>query len=769
MVRPPRFPRIAVTGSHSLSAGLVLGMMALAAGVWGYAVEDPDKQSALEAVTYFLLPLLVLLTVAASMGRRPRPILCAVALLDVEAALLGAGPLIALPFVVAVPLIGVSVAARLVKPSNTRLLYLTAWAASSTGVTVAVLQIVDIVEPSALVVIPAFMLVDALALAMLWYVDSRRLSALDAVAGAESRVRDLLNGVDLVALGVGNDSRLDLVNDFTLRLTGWTREEVIGADWWDTFATPERREAARANYTRIIAERSSMDHQRESVILTKDGGRRLIRWSHVTRHDAQGRVAGVVSLGEDITAIRAAEDAARRQSEMLSRLVVSSPLATVVLALDRTVQLWNPAAADLLGWTEAEVVGRPLPAELYGSDRWAVARSYAAALKGKPMDHGLLELRRRDGGLVNVRLYGGVLLDLDGMPTSVGLQVVDVTEALAMENQLREAQKMEAIGRLAGGVAHDFNNSLTAIGGFAALIASGSKEPETRESAETILVAAKRAADLTRELLAYSRRSLLQPQVVEVNSLIGSIRPMLLRGLREDVSLVIESRASEALIRVDPSGLERVILNLAANARDAMPAGGRLEICTDRRSREASDDANGPGWVTIAVSDTGAGIPPSVQSKVFDPFFTTKPVGSGTGLGLSMVKGFVVQSGGKVDLRSEPGRGTTIEISLPEVPGTRKPAAAEPSSQIPAGGDETILVVDDEPAVAGVSFQVLTRHGYRVLLADSGESALGLLRGHGGRIALMIVDAMLPDMRGPDLVALARPLHPESSVLFASG
>jgi PAS domain S-box-containing protein len=748
-------------------------VLCLAAGLWGYFAEDPGIQNVLEAVTYFWLPLAILAIVMLSRGRRPRAILCAVGLLDVEAALLGAAPAIALPFVVAVPLIGVAVAARLVSVDRLIVPYLAAWLASSAGVVIAVAQILDIGAPSTLVVIPAFMLVDAVALTALWRLDAGRLGALNAAAAAESRVRDLLDHVDLVGVNVDRESRIDFINDFALKLTGWERDEVMGADWWDTFVAPDRRAAGRARWPKIMAGQLTMDHQRESTIVTRSGETRLIRWSHVTRHDPDGRVAGVASLGEDITAIRAAEDAARRGAEMLSRLVVSSPLPTVVLGLDRTVQLWNPAAAELLGWTEDEVIGRPVPPVFAGRDRLAIARSFVRARRGQPVGDNLLELSRRDGQIVRVRLYGGVLLDRDGNPMSVGLQAVDVTGALVMEEQLREAQKMEAVGRLAGGVAHDFNNSLTAIGGFASLIATGSKEPETREAAETILSAAKRAAELTRELLAYSRKSLLQPQVIEVNALVSAIRPILLRLLGEDVSVVIESGVSAAMVRVDPGGLERVILNLAANARDAMPGGGCLTISIDRRTVEASPEAparcQARTWVAISVADTGAGIAPELHSQVFDPFFTTKPVGSGTGLGLAMVKGFVVQSGGEVALRSEAGHGTTIDILLPEVADTRKPPAAVPPHPGLARADETVLVVEDEPGVAGVVFQVLSRSGYRVLLADSGSSAIGLLRGHSSPIALLLVDVILPDIRGPQLVEVARAVHPESAVLFASG
>jgi two-component system cell cycle sensor histidine kinase/response regulator CckA len=745
---------------------IVVGVLCLAAGLWGYTSEDAVDASPLDAVIYIALPVAIFASVALSRGHRRLLLLLVAGLLDLEAALLGFAPMIALPFVVAVPLASVAVSARLVQPARLQLPYAAAWLASSAGVTIAVLRVVESPIQSTLVVIPAFVVADAVMVTMLYGLDRARLRAVQAINQAESQARDLINGVELFGVNVGRDSRIDFINDYALRLTGWTRDEVIGKDWWDTFATPERREQARENYRHVVSDEREMDHRRQSPILTRSGEVRIMRWSHVHRRGPDGAFIGLASLAEDITAMEAAAEERRRNQELVSNLVVGSPLAAAVLTLDRTVQLWNPAAAELLGWTEEEVLGKPIPPVFLAQDRWTIGRLFVWAARGEPPEHRLVQLVRKDGQTVLARFYVGTVRDRDDRPMAVSVQARDVTAIHAMEEKLREAQQMEAIGRLAGGVAHDFNNSLTAIGGFASLIASSTSEQETRVGAETILQASRRAADLTRELLAYSRRSLLKPQTIDVNELLVSVKPVVVSLLGPAVSLVIEADTPQALVRVDPGGLERAIVNLATNARDAMPDGGIVTIST----RADLADASEPGhrWICISVVDAGSGIPAEAQSKVFDPFYTTKPVGSGTGLGLAMVKGFVIQSGGQVSLSSELGRGTTIEIRLPEAVAT--PAvAAQPQVLRPPGGNETILLVEDDPAVAALGFRILSLNGYRVLLADSAGAALSLLRGHFERIDLFLVDVMLPDKRGPVLVESARPIHPEAAVLYASG
>jgi PAS domain S-box-containing protein len=749
---------------------VVAGALCLVACVWGYKTEDARDSSPIDAIIYLALPSAIFVSGSLSGGYRTRPLLLCTFLLDVEAALLGFAPMIALPFVVAVPLVSLAVSARLVHPGRLPLPYVAAWLSSSAGVAIAVLRIVQSPTQSTLVVIPAFVASDAVAVLMLYGLDRARIRAALAIERAQSQAFDLINGVELFGVNVNRDSKIDFINDYALRLSGWTREEVIGKDWWDTFATPDRREPARENYRHLVAGERELDHRRQSIILTRSGEHRLIRWSHVHRRGPDGTFMGLASLGEDVTAMEAAAEERRRNQELVSNLVVGSPLAAAVLSLDRKVQLWNPAAAELLGWTEEDLLGKPIPAVFMNRDRWTIGRLFARAARGEPApEHRLVQLTRKDGQIVLTRVYVGTVRDRDDRPMAVSIQAQDVTALHAMEEKLREAQQMEAIGRLAGGVAHDFNNSLTAIGGFASLIASTSKEPETRSGASTILQASRRAADLTRELLAYSRRSLLKPQTIDVNELLVSVKPVVASLLGSVVSLVIEADTPKALVRVDPGGLERAIVNLATNARDAMPNGGIVTISTRAEAVETPEGRQ--RWVTVSVMDAGSGIPAEAQSKVFDPFYTTKPVGSGTGLGLAMVKGFVIQSGGQVSLLSEPGRGTTIEIRLPEaVDNTAEAASAavQPGVVPPRGGAETILLVEDDPPVAAVGFRILSLNGYRVLLADSAGAALSLLRAHTERIDLFLVDVILPDKRGPLLVDVARPLHPEAAVLYAS-
>jgi two-component system cell cycle sensor histidine kinase/response regulator CckA len=344
-----------------------------------------------------------------------------------------------------------------------------------------------------------------------------------------------------------------------------------------------------------------------------------------------------------------------------------------------------------------------------------------------------------------------------------------------LEEQFRQAQKMEAVGRLAGGVAHDFNNLLTVITGYSdMLLASSDLKPPQRTALEEIRRSAERGGALTHQLLAFSRRQPLEARMVRINELILQIEKLLRRLIGEDIELVTIPAASQDIVEADPGRLEQVIMNLVVNARDAMPNGGKLTIETGTAHLSEVFSAKqlgvSPGrYVVISISDTGIGMDETTQSHLFEPFFTTKNPGRGTGLGLATAYGIIRQSGGAIQITSQLGQGTTVRIYLP--PAATKAPAAEKGAQ-KAGkltGKETILLVEDEARVRKLIVDVLTARGYQVLEATRGEEAMRLCKAHGGVIDMAVVDVVMPEINGPDLVRQLVPLRPRMLVLYISG
>jgi PAS domain S-box-containing protein len=457
----------------------------------------------------------------------------------------------------------------------------------------------------------------------------------------------------------------------------------------------------------------------------------------------------------------------------LAAAVDQAAEAMITTDLAGAVTYVNPAFTRITGYTAAESLGKSPEFLRRGVDPQELARMGEAFANGESWA-GRLMAQRRDGTTIEVALTIAPLRDAAGALSGAITVARDISHERALEAQLAQAQRMEAVGRLAGGVAHDFNNILTAISGFGELAAS--EVPEDHPVAEDlreILKASDRAASLTSALLAFSRRTFMQPRMVDLNDVVAGLTPMLDVLLGESVELEVQPDPELGLTLIDRAQLEQVILNLAVNARDAMPGGGKLTVITANAEIDAAYARTHVGaipgpHVTLSVSDTGTGMTPEVMDHAFEPFFTTKSRGKGTGLGLSTVIGIVTQSLGTVEMASVVGRGTTFTIVLPRLSGTSESLETATDKDRARGGSETILVAEDEDAVRLFVDRVLKRAGYRVLTASNGQEALAVA-GTIDHLDLLFTDMVMPAMGGPELAKALTALHPHAPTLYGSG
>ena len=471
---------------------------------------------------------------------------------------------------------------------------------------------------------------------------------------------------------------------------------------------------------------------------------------------------------------RSAEEALRLSNETLRALIDSSPIGIIVTATDNTVTLWNPAAEAMFGFPAASLIGKPFPDALRGDDA-ELAMLTAAIDADEPVSGYPTRRRRADGTPIDVGLWIVRLRDSAGRPGAVLSLVSDITQQHVLETQLRQSQKMEAVGRLAGGVAHDFNNLLTVIRANADFVhADLAPDDERRVDVEEIRKAADRAAGLTRQLLVFSRRGVVQPKALLLNDVVSGMEQMLGRMIGEDVILASMLAPSLRTVHGDQGQMEQVLLNLVVNARDAMADGGAITITTDNVT--LGEEAAGwpmplkPGhYAVLTVADTGSGMSEDVQAHIFEPFFTTKEPGKGTGLGLSTVYGIVEQMEGSIRVRSDVGRGTSFAVYLPALAGTvpEPPAEPAPSERIRSG--ETILLVEDEPAVRRLARRALESHGFRIFEAGSGAEALEICSSHGDELDMLLTDVVMPQMSGVELATRLTARYPSLRVLYMSG
>jgi PAS domain S-box-containing protein len=467
----------------------------------------------------------------------------------------------------------------------------------------------------------------------------------------------------------------------------------------------------------------------------------------------------------------AAENARLRREAR--ELFVADLTGNFVAAVDGTLTDCNPAFARMLGYADGAEANAGGALAIFGGDvNW---RSFAGSVaRDRRVRQHEMALRGREGGPVHVLVSATGFFDESGQLTTIRGQLYDLTAHKQLEEQLSQSQKMEAVGRLAGGIAHDFNNLLMVIGGQTGRLLDKLPENEPlRKNAEAIASAADRAAGLTQQLLAFSRRQVLSPQVLSLNAVVRNVYGMLERVIGEDINCVMSLSEGIPSVRADPGRIEQALLNLAVNARDAMPGGGTLSISTsvvelDEVYSRQHVGAKPGRYVMLAVSDSGCGMDPETRTRVFEPFFTTKEVGKGTGLGLSMVYGIVKQSGGYIWVYSELGLGTTFKIYLPATEAPAESLQPRVAASAPTG-TETILLVEDEDGVRELLEEILTAQGYHVLAASRGVEALLISELLDVDIQVLVTDVVMPHMSGHELAMRLRARRPGLRVLYLSG
>jgi PAS domain S-box-containing protein len=578
-------------------------------------------------------------------------------------------------------------------------------------------------------------------------------------------VQAVQNSREMISIADLSDS-LVFVNRAFLAAYGLREEEVLGrhVGLVDSPSNP-------AGLRRQIEEGTRRGGwEGELLNRRKDGSEFPISLSTSIVRDDQGEVVGLLGVARDISAQRKRDERLRLQEAALGATVD----AVVITDRDGTIEWVNPAFTRLTGYPPEEAVGRTSRLLKSGTQtREFYEVLWKTLLQGRVW-YGELSNRRKDGSLYTEEMTITPVHEAGRIGHFVAVKR-DISERLALEGRLHGARRMEALGQLAGGVAHDFNNLLGVILGSGELLADqlGNADPR-REKVDQILEASERASQLVRQLLAFGRRQVLAPRVVDLNAVVADAEKLLRRLLGETIDVVVSPGVDLGRVRVDPIQVDQVLMNFAANARDAMPRGGRFTIETSNAEvGEAECRAHVgalPGkYVRLRVSDTGIGMDEATRSRIFEPFFTTKEVGQGTGLGLATVYGIVKQSGGFVWADSAPGNGASFEIHLPRVDGEVDSREASPPAPT-VRASATILLVEDEASLRDIATDLLEASGYTVVAAASGPEALAMSQQHAaGPIQLLLTDVMMPGMSGPEVARQIRIRWPEVAVLYMSG
>ncbi|MGA8645765.1 MAG: PAS domain S-box protein [Candidatus Sulfotelmatobacter sp.] len=562
-----------------------------------------------------------------------------------------------------------------------------------------------------------------------------------------------------------------MINSAGARLLGRRVDEVIGKDDMELFSPENGREIMAADRKVVESEKT----QTYEELGTSAGVARTYLSTKGPHRDSDGEIIGLLGICRDITDRKRAEQEFRQSQQKLRIHFEHTPLAVVEWDTQLRITEWSPSAERVFGYSRQEAIGRGASFLVPPALREHVDRMGQELLAQKGGTRSTNDNITKDGRTISCEWYNTPLVDESGRVLGVASLVQDVTERVALEERLRQSQKMEAVGRLAGGVAHDFNNLLTVIMGYSQILTDGLPAvSRLKDATAQIRSAADRAAGITRQLLAFSRKQVLSPRVIDLNDIVLNLDSLLRRLIGEDIEVLTLPGRELGAVKADPGQVEQVIMNLALNARDAMPHGGKLTLETENVELDESyareHEPLQPGrYVMLAVSDTGTGMSPETQAHIFEPFFTTKEVGKGTGLGLSMVYGIVKQSGGYIWVYSEPTRGTTFKIYLPRVDELAETVGVEKRPTGVQRGTETILLVEDDAQLRALTSSVLAHCGYKVLSAAGTEEGLALCRENHHDIHLLVTDVIMPRMNGRQLAEQVKEISSSIKVLYVSG
>jgi PAS domain S-box-containing protein len=597
----------------------------------------------------------------------------------------------------------------------------------------------------------------------------------DALDGERDLLRSLIEHFPDLIYVKDAEGRYVLNNLAHVRSVGArSAAEVLGKTVFDLYP-PELAQHYHADDQAVMRSGEPLLNHDEPTV-NPAGERIWISTTKIPLWDGRGKVVGLVGIARDVTEHKLATEALRQSEERHRTLTDNSAVGIWHVTNDGRTIYANPAMCALLGLdSPAELEEKTSHAFLTAETVARLERDLVRRDTNMPATCEI-ELTDRRGTKRRLMVGGAPLLDADGKPVSFIGTFTDITERTLLEERLLQAQKIDAVGRLAGGVAHDFNNLLTAILGYGELLLRHQQhDSAARRHTEEIRKAAERGAALTQQLLAFSRKQTLRPRVLDLNAVVADMDKLLRRLISENIKIITVPCSNLGCVRADPSQLEQVIMNVVINASDAMPNGGTLtietgEVTLDEEYARHHTELKPGHYVLLAISDTGVGMSPETKAHLFEPFFTTKGVGKGTGLGLATCYGIIKQSGGHINVYSELDRGTTVKVYLPYVDQPAEPVhpLSEQSTELPRG-HETVLVVEDEATIRELTVRVLRELGYMLLQAVDGEEALRISHRHHGRIDLLVSDVIMPQMGASELVARLAPLRPKMKILYVSG